>query len=144
MILLAAALASLNAPFSWFLGSWDCHGPHYHSINTFAAVQGSRWITNRWGPKDEPGGMAYIGYVPARHEWVYEDFHYDGGFGEVTSKGEQHGMWIWAGPYYTPDGTTLHGRIVYVLHAHARYDRLFEMPAGSSWKQTGSDTCTRL
>ena len=144
MLLAAVALASANAAFSWFLGSWDCHSPRYSSINTYTVAQGGHWIVNHWGPRSEPGGVAYIGYVAAKHQWVYDDFHYDGGWGEVTSAGDQHRSWTWAGPYYTPDGQTLHGRIVYVIRNSGRYDRIFETPNGKRWTQAGSDVCTRL
>jgi len=130
--------------FGWFLGSWKCSGPGYVSVNTFSRAPGSRWIANHWGPKGGQGGVAYIGFVPAQRQWIYEDFHDDGGYAQVTSPGLKDGSWTWTGPYYTPEGTVLHGRIVYAIESHDRYDRIFERPAGSGFQRTASDTCRRF
>lgn len=149
----AAAAQNPEASATWFLGNWTCsgtvpaNGGHpastYHTPNRFALAPGSQWITNRWGPENPDGGIAYIGYVPGQKQWVYEDYHYDGSMARVTSPGLQDGKWIWSGPYYPAGGGVLHGRIVYVLRDKTRYDRIFEAPQGTGWHRLGGDTCTR-
>jgi len=138
------AIATINTAFSWFIGSWNCHGTGYSTINTFTYAAGNKWIINRWGPKTADGGTAYIGYVSAQKRWIYKDFHNDGGFGDVTSTGPHDNVWIWSGPYYTPDGKGLHGRIIYTIKNKGEYDRSFEEPKGNGFKSDGGDVCTRL
>jgi hypothetical protein len=155
--MLAAPLAAAADPMTsafWFVGTWVCSGTEpgangaapisYHTVNAFSKAPGGRWLINRWGAQtDASGGVAYIGYVSALKQWDYDDYHYDGGLALVTSPGLEDGRWIWTGPYFTPDGHELHGRIVYAIRSHDRYDRIFEAPDGGGWQRLGGDSCAR-
>ena len=81
--------------------------------------------------------------MPAQKQWIYEDFHYDGGLALVTSPGLVNGRWTWTTSYFTPDGQKFGGRIVYAIRSHGRFDRIFEAPDGGGWQRMGGDTCTR-
>ncbi len=98
----------------------------------------------RWGDQSSArGGIAYVGYVEAKKQWIYEDFHYDGSYAVNASGGPKSNAWTWIGTFYTGN-QIMHGAVVWKLTSPARIDRTFERRAARGFKPTGSDYCTKV
>ncbi|MBV9271211.1 MAG: hypothetical protein JO165_08955 [Candidatus Eremiobacteraeota bacterium] len=137
--MVTAVLASVTLFASQFAGNWTCANVPWR----IAPVAGTPWTAVHWGGEGRDGGTAYVGYVPARHVWVYEDFHGDGSLAEPSSPGPTDDGWVWTGAYYNGPNV-LHGRIIWKLNAGStRIDRTFFTRMSTGFKKTGSDVCTR-
>lgn len=102
-MVLLAAISSLF--LTTFGGVWTCttHEPATQtapaSVSRVAysigAAPGGNWTTVRWGLAGG-GGIAYVAYVPATKQWLYDDYHYDGSFFRDFSTGpDSKGVWRW-------------------------------------------------
>jgi hypothetical protein len=154
--MLAVLVAAANLFAQAFAGAWTCHSDMpatsdhaAHSVTTEWSIEsapGDKWAIVKWGAQDGSanGGIAYVGYVPSENDWAYQDFHYDGSFGVLTSAGpDKDNMWTWAGgAYYTQTGI-LHGQATWKLASPTRIDRTFTRVADGKPQPVGSDYCTK-
>ena len=153
--MVALLVAAVNLFAQAFGGSWTCHvtvpASSDHPARSFTtewnidSAPGDKWAVVKWGSQDSSnGGVAYVGYVPTQNDWAYQDFHYDGNFGDSTSDGpDKNKVWTWAGgAYYTPAGV-LHGVVTWKLTSPTRIERTYSRVADGKTEQTGSDYCTK-
>lgn len=141
MTLAFAALAGSVSLFAQaFSGTWTCTGGYRWHITP---APGAGWTIVQWGPNSADGGTAYVGLVPKRGDWIYEDFHGDGTYAINTSPGPRGGAWTWTGTYYAHDGTS-HDSVIWRRSTANRIDRTFRfrLKAGSPM-QTAHDSCTK-
>jgi hypothetical protein len=142
VLLLAAVVA--NAFLSAFAGSWTCT-PHLPGVVTppqshwtIAAAPRSTWATVRWSSRGE-SGTAFVGYLPAQQQWIYEDFHSDGSFASNTSSGPQTGTWTWNGTFTSPQRVQ-HGAIAW-QRGKRGFRQGFGRMLGTSFRETSYATC---
>lgn len=142
-MLMLAALAA-NAFLSAFGGTWTCtaHVPGAVSALvshwTIAAAPQSTWTVVEWSSRGEHG-TAFVGYLPAQQQWVYEDFHSDGSFGDNATNGPQNGVWTWSGTFTSPQRVQ-HGAIQWRRDGDG-FRQGFGRLLGTSFRETSFTTC---
>jgi hypothetical protein len=143
MLVLAAVAA--NAFLSAFGGMWACT-PQIPGVVTASATQWSiaaaprsSWVVVHWETRAHDGGTAFVGYLPAEQQWIYDDFHTDGSFAANTSSGPQSGTWTWEGSFTTPD-RVLHGAVQW-RRTKTGFRQGFGRLLGTSFRETASATC---
>jgi hypothetical protein len=142
--MLVLAVVAANAFLSTFGGTWACT-PHVSGVVTpfvsrwtIAAAPRSSWVVLHWSSRRE-NGTAFVGYLAADQQWIFEDFHSDGSFSSTTSSGPQNGAWTWNGTFTSPE-RELHGAIQW------RRDRTgfregFGRLLGTSFRESAYSTC---
>jgi hypothetical protein len=142
MLVLAAIAA--NAFLSAFGGTWACT-PHLPgsvtapvSTWTIAAVPRSSWVVVRWSARGA-NGNAFVGYLSAQQQWIYEDFDSDGSFSSSTSSGPQNGAWTWNGTFASPQ-RVLHGAIQW-RSDRTGFRQSFGRLLGTSFRESAYSTC---
>lgn len=135
-----------------FSGTWLCtvhvppaHGRPafvFHSTWSIAPAPGKAWTVVRWGPRTSQGGIAYVGYVPQEHEWVYEDFHYDGSYALSSSAGPHNGVWTWAGGGYYTARSVSRGVVTWKRTTPTRLNRSYARVINGKPVPQGTDSCT--
>jgi hypothetical protein len=140
---LAAAIAA-NAFLSSFGGSWVCieqtsgaHAP-VASHWTISQEPQSRWAVVRWKYLRDTG-TGYVGYLAPAAQWLYEDFHADGGFATSTSPGPRDGVWTWTTTDTMPQ-RVLHGASQWKREG-SDFRQGFGRLLGSSFRESDSATC---
>ena len=142
MFLFAAVVA--NAFLSAFGGTWACT-PHLPEAVpapvttwTVAAAPRSSWVVLRWSSRSGRG-TAFVGYLAANQQWIFEDFHSDGSFSSTTSSGPQNGAWTWNGTFTSPQ-RELHGAIQWRREGTGFYEGFGRM-LGPSFRESAYATC---
>lgn len=147
-------LAAVSAFAQAFAGQWHCSGATVatagHPSVSFASdwhiapVPGDAWTIVRWGNPGPAGGVAYVGYIEARKQWIYEDFHGDGSFAQVHSDGPGAGnAWAWIGTYEHGVSTDRAGPITWRSVSESRFERTFAQMIGGKQVVTATDVCTK-
>ena len=140
--MVAVLLGALSLFAQAFSGTWTCHSRGAEIPWVIAPAPGSAWTTVRWADQtSERGGTAYVGYIPAQKQWIYEDFHYDGSYAINSSPGPQNNVWTWTGTYYLTD-QTMHGQVLWQLTSANRIDRTFKATINGK-PQSSGDYCTK-
>jgi hypothetical protein len=145
VLLLAAVMT--NAFLSAFGGTWACM-PHVPGVVpahvatwTIAAAPRSSWVEMRWTAGAQ-NGTAFVGYLAAQQQWIYEDFRSDGSFSSTTSSGPQNGAWTWDGTFTSPQ-RMLHGAIEW-RRDRTGFRQGFGRLIGPSFRETSYTTCRPL
>lgn len=145
---LVLAAASNVAPlfFHDFGGNWTCGNAQYHSQWSITSPDGDYWTIVQYGldPK-HPGGTAYVGWLAQENAYVYNDYHNDGSFAQLTAPEPVNGTWIWTGRYYQT-GTKAPDMQPYITWKvyDGKIVRTFaKRTPGGKIVPTGNDTCTR-
>lgn len=140
--LLGASASNPQAQLQYFVGTWTCGG----STWTWSQLApGSAWILNVYGDPKHPDGNAVVGYVASLHAFVYRDFHADGSYADLTTKGYVNGRWTFTGPYY-PKGAAkpLAAHVVYTVVNREQYDRAFLADKAGKLTPMSDDHCVRV
>jgi hypothetical protein len=143
-VLVLAAVAA-NAFLSVFGGMWACT-PHVPGVVaapvsrwSIARAPHSAWVVVHWATRAEDGGTAYVGYLAADQDWIYDDFHTDGSFSANTSSGPQNGTWTWEGTFTTPQREQ-HGAVQWRREGKG-FRQGFGRLIGTSFRETAYATC---
>ena len=136
----AAVLAALSLFGQAFAGTWTCGDAHFQTPWHIYAAPAANWTVVDWGPRTGNGGTAYVGYVPARKQWLYEDFHFDGSYSMNTSPGPVNGSWSWTGTY-DMGKHVLHGVVIWKRATRTRIVRTFEQTLGGKVVHVAHDSC---
>lgn len=145
MLVVAAVVANLF--LHAFAGTFACT-PHVPGVAgapvstwTIAAVPKSAWATVHWATRTE-NGTAFVGYLPPEKQWIYEDFHSDGGFGENSALPPINGVWTWTGTFTNAD-RTIHGASQWE-RAGAGFRQRYGRLLGTSFRETAHSDCRPL
>jgi hypothetical protein len=129
-----------------FGGTWTCGNAHYHerwSISAHAGSASSAQMADIvYGDPASPDGFAYVYFVPAAHEWRYDDFHTDGGQSHLHSPGPLDGVWRWTGVYYAPNTAPDPNPVIVWRRTGATIVRTFDKREGAHIMPMGKDSCT--
>jgi len=142
--MLVLAVVAANAFLSTFGGTWACtpHGPGVVTPSvsrwTIAAEPRSSWVVLHWSSRSK-NGTAFVGYLAADQQWIFEDFHSDGSFSSTTSDGPQNGVWTWNGTFTSPQ-RELHGAIQW-RRDRSGFREGFGRLLGTSFRESAYSTC---
>lgn len=139
--MLALLLASVSAFAQMFGGTWTCHDGSYTVPWRIAPAAAPTWTTVSYGSPNL-GGIAYVGYLPAAHSWIYDDFHSDGSYSRNLSPGPSGSTWVWTGSYFTATQIR-QGSVTWRLTSSRRIDRIFAPLQNGKYVTSGGDYCTK-
>jgi hypothetical protein len=147
MILSALVLAAATGAspfFDDFGGAWTCGNASYHEQWDIHRDGNNPWIAVVYGDEANPDGHAVVGWLPQAKTWVYDDFHADGAYAQLTAEAPQDHVWVWTGTYFPRDGTPdPNPHITWKLMPDGTIARTFAKRTGSTITTMGSDTCRR-
>lgn len=131
--------------FNDFGGHWTCGNDKYHSQWSIASPDGNYWTIVQYGlDPAHPGGAAYVGWLPQENRYIYNDYHNDGSFAQLTAAPPQSGLWHWTGTYYAAgSGAPDNGPDVTWKRTKDTIVRTFGKREGGQVRAMGADTCTK-
>ena len=145
-VVLAATTHVAAHFFNDFGGSWTCGNSQYHAQWSITSPEGNYWTIVQYGVDlQHPGGTAYVGFLPQKNAYVYNDFHADGSLAQLSSPlpGADH-TWRWTGVFYqTGKDPDPNGDITWTLTPKGTIERHFRKVVNGTPKEMGSDTCTK-
>ena len=94
-LLLAASVAT--SFLDDFKGTWLCGD---QKTPWTIAESGDRWATVTYGASEHPYGIAYVGYLDSEKSFVYNDFHSDGGFAQLSAPEPKNHIYHWTGTFF--------------------------------------------
>ena len=143
--LVIAAVTAASLFLTQFGGTWSCGNAQYHAAWTIAQAPGkSAWTSVTYGDPKNPGGTAYVGWLPQQQRYVYRDFHSDGSYAELSAPTPSNGTWTWTGDYYPAGGSKDDGPLItWRLAPDGSIERHFSKRTGTTVEERGSDRCTR-
>lgn len=145
-VVLAATTSVAAQFFADFAGTWICRSSHYTSYWSVASPAGNAWTIVTWGPdKSHVGGRAYVGWLPQKHQYVYDDFHNDGSLGRLHADAPIDHRYVWTGKYYAAGAKRVDrsGLITWKLAPSGTIERRFDRILDGRVIKQGNDTCTK-
>lgn len=143
--ILAAVTNVATQFFDDFGGAWRCGNARYSAPWKIVSPDGDYWTIVTYGPPDKPGGVAYVGYLPQMHVYVYHDYHADGSFADLTASAPSDRTWHFTGSYYPAGGAKDDGPdITWTLTPQGTIQRVFSQRVDGKLIERGRDTCTKI
>lgn len=144
-LVLAAATNVSAAFFRDFGGTWTCGNATYHARWSIESPDGNYWTIVRYGSDAQHiDGTAYVGWLPQDNVYVYNDYHNDGGFAQLTASAPSDGVWHWTGKYYASGAKSADtGPDITWTLKNGTIVRAFAKRTNGKLTNTGSDTCTK-
>ena len=145
--LVLAAAANVSAQFfDDFGGNWTCGNANYHAQWSITSPAGNYWTLVQYGVDlAHLGGTAYVGWLPLENKYIYNDYHNDGSFSQLTSPAPAaDGVWHWTGRFYMAGATSIDTALdILWTRVGDKIERRFRKNENGKLTEMGADSCTK-